>query len=272
MTATGTPSQHSTDRPCPLCDQPTRFAGAVDFNKSGADVFAGARQFAPSDELVSYLRCGSCGFMFTSFFDGWTDADFSARIYNAEYLRADPPFEEERPARLAGYLAAVLAEHLGAMSMLDFGSGAGRMMELLRARGLRDGHTYDRYHAEGPAPTGPFDLVTAFEVVEHVVDQVALLESLCGLVAEGGVLVLSTLLQPANIADLGAAWWYACPRNGHLAFHSSESLTGLLEQFGFELRSVSSELHVAFRRPGALARSFLDSAQHLEVSGPEAGG
>ncbi len=272
MTVPGSPSQPSADRPCPLCHQRTGAAGAVDFNKSGADVFAGARQFAVSGEMVSYLRCASCGFMFTSFFDDWTDADFSDRIYNAEYLRADPPFEEERPARLAEYLAAVLAEHLGSISMLDFGSGAGRMMELLRARGLTGGVAYDRYHAEGPAPTGPFDLVTAFEVVEHVVDQVALLQSLCALVAEGGVLVLSTLLQPADIGDLGAEWWYACPRNGHLAFHTSESLAGLLGQFGFELRSLSRELHVAFRRPGALARSLLESPQHLEVSGPEAGG
>lgn len=259
------------DTACSLCGAPTSDAGRVDFNKSGADWFEGERQFPVSDEEVAYRRCGSCGFMFTRHFDSWTGEDFKARIYNAEYALADPPFVSERPLRLAAYLADVLGETLPEVSLLDYGSGEGRMVAELRRLGLGRGSVYDPYHAQAPLPRSRHELVTAFEVVEHVPEQGALFDALCGLVAQGGVLLLSTLLQPEGIEAVGAAWWYACPRNGHLAFHTRESLSALLDARGFRLESLSSELHLAIRGPARLAERFMATEHTLEVSGASVG-
>ncbi|MDG1050844.1 MAG: class I SAM-dependent methyltransferase [Planctomycetota bacterium] len=259
---------------CPLCAQEAAPAGSTDFNKSGADIFAGTRQFPVSEERVHFDRCGSCGFMFTEFFNGWDESDFKRRVYNQAYVRADPPFAGERPARLADYLAATLEGVLGQVSLLDFGAGDGRMVALLRERGLVKGSVFDPYHAESARPGQPFDVVTAFEVVEHVVDQRALFEELEALTAPRGVLVLSTLLQPADIEVQGASWWYACPRNGHLGFHTAASLSEALRRVGLELLSLSEELHVAFRSPGELLAAFRRSDHDLAVSGapPTRGG
>jgi len=252
---------------CPLCESSTVAAGETDLNKSGADLFAGERQFACSPERVSFVRCTGCGFMFTGFFADWSDADFKARIYNDSYVLADPPFEHERPARLAMYLGEVLGAALPRVSLLDFGAGEGRMVQHLLEAGLVVGDVYDRYHADVAAPSRQYDLVTAFEVVEHVPDQAALFDQLCDLVAPDGVLLLSTLLQPPGIESLGADWWYACPRNGHMAFHTSASLRGLLESRGFTLQSLSDELHMGVRAPGPLSQRLAGSERTLKVSG-----
>lgn len=257
---------------CSVCGGVTTSAGAVDFNKSGADWFEGERQFPVSDEVVGFRRCGTCGFMFTPFFDDWSEADFKARVYNADYVIADPPFLVERPSRLAAYLAHVLGDALREVSLLDFGAGEGRMVEELRGLGLVHGTVYDPYHADSPLPEGRHELVTAFEVVEHVPDQGALFDQLCDLVAPGGILLLSTLLQPVDIGSIGAGWWYACPRNGHLAFHTAESLSTLLEARGFTLVSLSAELHMASKGPARLLRRFQESEQALAVSGSQGSG
>jgi len=257
---------------CSVCGGRTTAAGAVDFNKSGADWFEGERQFPVSEELVDYRRCRSCGFMFTSYFDDWSEADFQARVYNEEYVVADPPFLAERPLRLATYLSGVLGDALGEVSLLDFGAGEGRMVAELQRLGLEHGTSYDPYHADTPPPEGHHELVTAFEVVEHVPDQGALFDRLCGLVAPGGMLLLSTLLQPEDIEAIGAEWWYACPRNGHLAFHTAGSLSALLEPRGFTLVSLSAELHMASRGTARLLRLFQEAEQGLEISGASAPG
>ena len=84
----------------------------------------------------------------------------------------------------------------------------------------------------------------------------------------------STLLQPADIEVQGASWWYACPRNGHLGFHTAASLSEALRRVGLELLSLSEELHVAFRSPGELLAAFRRSDHDLAVSGapPTRGG
>jgi len=252
---------------CPVCGGPTSAAGEVDFNKSGADWFEGERQFPVSDEVVAYHRCRSCGFMFTGYFDSWAGDDFLARVYNADYALADPPFLDERPRRLAAYLECVLGEVLPEVSLLDYGAGEGKMVEGLRRAGLEQGVVYDPYHASTPVPEGRYELVTAFEVVEHVPDQGALFDQLSALVAPGGVLLLSTLLQPEDIESTGAGWWYACPRNGHLAFHTLDSLALLLDARGFAVESLTTELHMATRGPARLAPRFRQVGQTLEVSG-----
>lgn len=257
-----TPTLH-----CSVCGGLTSSAGAVDFNKSGADWFEGERQFPVSEEVVAYRRCRDCGFMFTPYFDEWSEADFQARVYNASYVVADPPFLAERPSRLAAYLSCVLGDALGEVSLLDFGAGEGRMVAELRRLGLAHGTSYDPYHVDTPLPEGQHELVTAFEVVEHVPAQGELFDRLCGLVAPGGMLLLSTLLQPEDIGSIGAKWWYACPRNGHLAFHTAQSLSTLLETRGFTLVSLSAELHMASKGPARLLRRFQESEQTLEVSG-----
>jgi SAM-dependent methyltransferase len=92
---------------------------------------------------------------------------------------------------------------------LDFGSGAGMLVRLLRDEG-QDAWGYDLYRDANFAepyclkelPDGPFDLVTSTEVIEHNTNPVVFLQRLKGLLAPDALLLVSTeLYDPARNPD-----------------------------------------------------------------------
>jgi 2-polyprenyl-6-hydroxyphenyl methylase/3-demethylubiquinone-9 3-methyltransferase len=75
------------------------------------------------------------------------------------------------------------------------------------------------------------------------------------------MMLFTTLLQPSDIGDFGANWWYAAPRNGHVSLYSHDAMHGLMRRLGMRWRScVNNALHVAYRKK--LPRF----ARHLEGS------
>jgi hypothetical protein len=65
--------------PCKICRHPAPFFDVVDLNKC-----AGFYAFGPAGVPVDYHRCDECGFLFTPFFDDWSEDDFRRFIYNLE--------------------------------------------------------------------------------------------------------------------------------------------------------------------------------------------
>lgn len=95
-----------------------------------------------------------------------------------------------------------------------------------------------------------FDIVTALEIVEHVADPAAFLATCAGLVAPGGVLVLSTLNrtpQAFGLAILGAEYLLRMlPRGTHSwrKFRKPSELAAPLRAAGLRVTDVSG---VAYR-------------------------
>ncbi len=252
---------------CTLCRAPAPPVGDVDFNRSCNDHFEGRRLFPESAERVPYFRCSNCGFLFTHFFADWPDARYSERIYNADYLLADPPFTEERPHRMAGMIERALSPEHRQLEILDYGGGNGALAAELRRKGFTRCQTYDRFHQGNCVrPDRPATLVTAFEVIEHVYDQLALVGELSSLLRPEGCLLFSTLLQPDDIPALGTRWWYACPRNGHMSLHSADSLRRLFSTVGLETISLTDELHLAYASPNPLTQLFVERPVDVRVN------
>ncbi|WP_426957178.1 bifunctional 2-polyprenyl-6-hydroxyphenol methylase/3-demethylubiquinol 3-O-methyltransferase UbiG [Muricoccus radiodurans] len=128
---------------------------------------------------------------------------------------------------------------LTGLSVLDVGCGAGLAAEALARRGARvtgidmagDALAAARAHAAAGGldiayrqsrpedEAGPYDAVTALEVIEHVADRDAFLAALARLVRPGGMVFLSTLNRTPRsflFAKLGAEYLLRLlPRGTH---------------------------------------------------------
>jgi 2-polyprenyl-6-hydroxyphenyl methylase/3-demethylubiquinone-9 3-methyltransferase len=228
--------------PCKCCGADTTVFGSADASRSCNDRH-GTPTFPASGTLVTYRRCGSCGFVFTTDFDALSDADLGLAIYNDAYGLTDPDFIAVRPR----YQADEVTRHLGhrrtTLRCLDYGGGAGAFAEMMREAGF-DYRNHDPYFSDDRAPDERFDLVTAFEVIEHSRDPVATFRDACDHVSPGGLLLFSTQLLSRG-AEMD--WWYIAPRNGHVSIHTEASLMACAQRVGMRIVFLADGLHAMYR-------------------------
>ena len=129
-----------------------------------------------------------------------------------------------------------------ARSFLDFGAGHGIFVRLMRDHGFEfrwyDPHATNDYargfeHRDGMS----YDFLTAFEVLEHLVDPYVELDKIMSLA--DNVLVSTELLPtPApRISD----WWYYAPRSGqHISFYTLSTLKEIAQRYQRNLLSCGS--------------------------------
>jgi 2-polyprenyl-6-hydroxyphenyl methylase/3-demethylubiquinone-9 3-methyltransferase len=239
--------------PCKVCGGASPLFGVTDFNRSCEEVRG---KFLPlAGVAVYYRRCEACGLIFTDAFDEWGPAEFEAHIYNGDYLAVDPDYVETRPTNMAGAVHQAFEAARADIRVLDYGGGNGRMADELRRRGFTSVTTYDPFSADfRQRPDGRFDLVTCIETLEHMPDPVAGAADIAGFLADETLLVIGTLVQPADILQRRMAWWYAGPRNGHVTLFTRPALALLWKPHGLTVASTNDNLHLAFRgRPPAFA-------------------
>jgi len=181
------PANATHDRPSPNRDRPTQGATLAADEVARFDALA-ARWWEPDGPMRPLHRMNPARI-------GWTAARVRERFTDASGLRlldvgCGAGIAAEALARL-GFdvlgLDAAAAPIAAAVA-----HAAGQAVEAPLTLAYRVGVAEDLL-AEGAT----FPVVTALEVVEHVPDPAAFLRVLAGLVAPGGVLVLSTLNRTA---------------------------------------------------------------------------
>ena len=241
---------------CPVCASATSLLDVVDLNKSCEEARG---LFLPIAGVpVYYSLCDKCGFCFAAELHRWSIDEFSARIYNDDYKQVDPDYLEGRPRANAQLLANMFKNQVLDIRHLDYGGGNGVLSAELFAAGWNS-TSYDPF-VDGPLSEdlGTFNLVTSFEVFEHVPDVNHLISTLSSLVEEDGMVLFSTLLSDGILArNQRVQWWYASPRNGHISLFSRGSLALLGKKEGFDLVSFSPNLHAFWRKiPSWAADAF----------------
>jgi SAM-dependent methyltransferase len=235
--------------PCKVCRGPALFFDVVDFNKCA--VFY---RFGPSGVAVAYYRCDNCGFLFTPFCDAWSHDDFARLIYNDDYVLLDPEYLSDRPIRSAELMASKLAGFESAR-ILDYGAGKGLFAQRMAELGFRGVESYDPFSIPR-RPEGHFDIVTCFEVIEHIPSPIAALADIRSFLADHGCIVLGESVQPPDIDRVRGNWWYVAPRNGHVSTFADRTLATLADQLGMVLHRGNPHAMVRGTAFAALGERF----------------
>ena len=137
---------------------------------------------------------------------------------------------------------------------LDYAGGYGLFTRQMRDCG------YDFYHSDIycqnifaedfdlkdlPENT-KFELVTAFEVFEHMSNPIEEIEAISKYADN---ILFSTVLQPKEKLTSVNDWWYFIPETGqHLALYTEKSLSTLGKKFGYQFYSNGISTHLFTRK------------------------
>lgn len=229
---------------CPICKTACLPFDVVDLNKSCEE--PRGKYLTPAEYPIYYFLCGACGFCFAPEMYTWDLDKFEALIYNNQYVLVDPDYLDTRPRANAKNLQTMFPNLPSTVRHLDYGGGNGLFAQLLRESNW-ESVSYDPFIDRNTSPKqlGKFDLITAFEVFEHVPDVQSLMANLRSLLSKDGLVLFSTLLSDGNIQPRQRlSWWYASPRNGHVSLYSRKSLAILAQDSGFNFGSFNDGFHV----------------------------
>jgi Methyltransferase domain len=200
------------------------------------------------DHDVSYFDCPHCSYLQTEP-PYWLDRAYANAIGDADtgiMLR-----NQINVSRVALTLTA-LRRLRG--RVLDIGGGYGILVRMLRDIGIdarwQDKHCKNLLARGFEDDAGSYDLVTAFEVVEHLVHPV---EELRRLLAVAPAVLLSTELAP-DPNDLNRDWWYLAPEYGqHIGFLRKATLEWIARELDCHFATDGRSTHL-FVRDRANAR------------------
>jgi 2-polyprenyl-6-hydroxyphenyl methylase/3-demethylubiquinone-9 3-methyltransferase len=239
---------------CKCCKNTAYLYGICDFNKSCVE--AGGKYLPHCGIDIYYYKCSNCGFIFTDYFDRYTIEEFKKHIYNEEYAEVDPDYDIIRPQGNAKVISSIFSQFKNEIRIMDYGGGNGVFASNLTQMGLKEVVTYDPFYKEfSEKPVGLYNLITSFEVIEHVPNPYETFERMVSMLdVENGLILFSTLLQPSNIDEVKTNWWYISPRNGHISIHTSRSISLLLNKLGLNFESANAVTHFAFKEIPFFAR------------------
>lgn len=197
------------------------------------------------DRLVRYFRCESCGFVQTE------EPDWLARSYSRAITLQDVGLVARNLEFAERTEAVVRLCHDANSRFLDFGGGYGLLTRLLRDRGL-DFHHYDPHcenlFAYSAAIHGidecRWELVTAFELLEHLVDPLPQIRQIMSCT---DTLLCSTVLLPDPTPAPGTWHYYGLEHGQHVSLFSIGALEELARACDVRLLTNGRNLHVLTR-------------------------
>lgn len=205
-----------------------------------ADFFA--RDVILGKYSISYYRCNACGFIQTEE-PYWLDEVYSKAIAGSDTGLVS------RNLDLAIKAQAIISTWFNpAKKFLDFAGGYGMMVRLMRDAGY-DFRWHDKYcdniFAKGfeadVTDQGEFELVTAFEVFEHMSDPLTQIKSL---EQYSRNILFSTEIIPEAVPQPGSWDYYGLDHGQHLSFFSLKSLEVISKKLSLHLYTNGTSIHL----------------------------
>lgn len=181
---------------------------------------------------VNYFRCTNCSFIQTEK-PFWLDEAYQNSINISDTGLID------RNISFSKMLAVLIYFNFNTGGkFLDYAGSYGIFTRLMRDIGF-DFYWHDIYTqnllAKGFEADAnhdyKYELVTAFEVFEHLVDPKA---EITRMLQQSDTIVFSTELLPNNIPEPSSWWYYGFEHGQHISFYSKRTFTWLANYFGLK--------------------------------------
>ena len=204
-----------------------------------------------------HLACNQCGHEWLENPTIWLSDAYTSPIANTDTGIVT------RSLNLLRIISSFLSLNSKPGPILDWGSGSGLLVRLLRDRGHAS-YGFEPYTVpvlaagftirteEAAASKAPFRAVLAIEVLEHLEDPKAFMASVLSIT---DTLIFTTELLENN--RVGKCWWYYSTETGqHISFYTRISLKHLASYFGCMYYSCRNQgLHIFTRLPSDM-RAF----------------
>ncbi len=218
---------------CPICNGPTKAIFRAQVLKSFE---------------VEYLQCETCEFIQTEE-PYWLPEAYSTAIASMDVGLV------QRNILLCATVEDIIYQNFDKSGIfLDYAGGYGLFVRLMRDKGINF-YRQDIYCENIFAKyfdlidlldAQKFELVTAFEVFEHLRRPLDEIESIFQF---SDSILFSTEIQPSKIISSVDDWWYFVPETGqHISLYSKKSLEHLSKKFSCNLYSNGSTLHLLTKR------------------------
>jgi hypothetical protein len=194
---------------------------------------------------VSFYRCNDTGFIQTE------EPYWLAEAYSSAITKLDVGLvmRNQNLVDIAGPLLLRYFNHEG--TFLDYAGGYGLFTRMMRDRGFDFYHTdiycqniFAEYQDLKDLPPTRFEAVTAFEVMEHLVNP---MEEIKDILSHSDNLFFTTELVPEKVT---ANWWYFSPETGqHISFYTEKALAFIAAQYGRQYYTDGKWLHLFTKAP-----------------------
>ena len=207
---------------------------------------------------VNYFQCSNCSFVQTEE-PYWLDEAYSEAI---AFSDVGLVYRNNMMANIASKLLFNYFDHEA--GFLDYGGGYGLFVRLMRDRGF-DFYWFDKFCKNVFARGFDFqnnqrqnlELITAFELFEHLNNPVQELEEILNLCPN---ILFSTELLPED-NPTPDKWWYYTPHEGqHISIFTRKSLEILASNHNLKLYSDGRSLHLLTTRQDLPANLFEELA------------
>lgn len=209
---------------CKICQSDSRtFAQATILNKYN----------------ITYFQCPNCRFVQTEEPYWLNEAYSSAIAPNDDGL----VFRNLILSQITGKMINKFFNPNG--KFLDYGGGYGLFVRLMRDIRFQF-DWYDKFcqnllAPEFPLQHQPYELVTAFELFEHLVNP---LEEISNILKFSRNILFSTELLPPDNPQPEQWWYYALNQGQHISFFTPESLSIIAVKLNLNCYSNGSSLHL----------------------------
>lgn len=192
---------------------------------------------------VSYFQCVETGYIQTE------EPFWLAEAYSSAISSLDVGLVMRNRMICARTVKLIYDEFNPKAKFIDYGGGYGLFVRMMRDEGF-DFYRQDLYAqnlfaqyfdvTNLPHDT-QFELLTAFEVFEHLVNPIEEIEKMLGF---SNNILFSTEILPENKNEI-ENWWYIVPDAGqHVSFYTIDSLNYIAKKFNLNFYSNKKGLHL----------------------------